>query len=594
MTIITTSASDAAGSFTLDGVDYPKGVYKLRSIPVEDFYNGSVRTRTFYGIEGINNDTSALVYPQEAKDFTVNGVVGIDGLAQLLASSSSGGNATTNAADLTSGVLADARVQESNVTQYKDALGITKTIEDYGAVSGGDATTNFNAIQAALNAGGKITTLGGTYNINGKLLVSTEPVDFDLNGGVITSSTNMELIDIKNSLRLYNGSVNTTFTSSSRSLLGIIQAVGTSVDDIILRDLKIDGNSTAETNAIKVDMSPNFAVLKRLVIENITTTNIGQMAIEIISHSGGQQGEISDLTIRDIFSDNTGAISQYGQVLSVSGKIKKSFIQNINGNDFKDIGIENANGEVFIIDGFKLTNPKQATDRFLASYKNDSEPNGSENVVFRNGSVSGDGIIQLNGQIKPVLVDNLTADITGRIETNNATIINSEITTSNGIQSLGGSTLTVINSQIFGSGIGRFEAINGSRLELYNTNVTQTGQNQTILMSGASTAYVEGGTYNTGYWQAGSTETFEIVGTNYINSLSNNPYRGDATYITRGVKLNGVRQDYTDNALTGVVKSSTTGEPTGSDSVLNMVSLTQAEYDAGTPLATTLYVITDA
>ena len=40
------------------------------------------------------------------------------------------------------------------------------------------------------------------------------------------------------------------------------------------------------------------------------------------------------------------------------------------------------------------------------------------------------------------------------------------------------------------------------------------------------------------------------------------------------------------------VKSTTTGEPSGSDSVINIVSLTQAEYDAGTPVATTLYIIT--
>ena len=40
------------------------------------------------------------------------------------------------------------------------------------------------------------------------------------------------------------------------------------------------------------------------------------------------------------------------------------------------------------------------------------------------------------------------------------------------------------------------------------------------------------------------------------------------------------------------VKSSTTGEPTGSDSIINIVSLTQAEYNAGTPVATTLYIIT--
>tara|TARA_R110000803_G_scaffold68944_2_gene131058 strand:+ start:112 stop:1836 length:1725 start_codon:yes stop_codon:yes gene_type:complete len=39
------------------------------------------------------------------------------------------------------------------------------------------------------------------------------------------------------------------------------------------------------------------------------------------------------------------------------------------------------------------------------------------------------------------------------------------------------------------------------------------------------------------------------------------------------------------------VNSITTGEPTGSDQVINIVSLTQAEYDAGTPVATTFYII---
>ena len=43
-----------------------------------------------------------------------------------------------------------------------------------------------------------------------------------------------------------------------------------------------------------------------------------------------------------------------------------------------------------------------------------------------------------------------------------------------------------------------------------------------------------------------------------------------------------------------VVLSDVTNEPTGSDNVLNIVSLTQAEYDAGTPVATTIYNIIDA
>ena len=49
----------------------------------------------------------------------------------------------------------------------------------------------------------------------------------------------------------------------------------------------------------------------------------------------------------------------------------------------------------------------------------------------------------------------------------------------------------------------------------------------------------------------------------------------------------------TQSALDDKVNSVTTGEPIGSDQVINVVSLTQAEYDAGTPVATTFYLITD-
>jgi hypothetical protein len=56
-------------------------------------------------------------------------------------------------------------------------------------------------------------------------------------------------------------------------------------------------------------------------------------------------------------------------------------------------------------------------------------------------------------------------------------------------------------------------------------------------------------------------------------------------------KLDGIAA----GAEVNTIESDVTGEPTGSDQVLNVVSLTQAEYDAGvvatTIVATTLYVI---
>ena len=65
------------------------------------------------------------------------------------------------------------------------------------------------------------------------------------------------------------------------------------------------------------------------------------------------------------------------------------------------------------------------------------------------------------------------------------------------------------------------------------------------------------------------------------NTAKNSYPSADAT------KLAGVET----GADVNTINSTVTGEPTGSDLVLNVVSLTQAEYDAGTKVATTLYVI---
>ena len=52
-------------------------------------------------------------------------------------------------------------------------------------------------------------------------------------------------------------------------------------------------------------------------------------------------------------------------------------------------------------------------------------------------------------------------------------------------------------------------------------------------------------------------------------------------------KLGGIEA----GADVNTINSTNTSEPTGSDLVYNVVSLTQAEYDAGSPVATTFYLI---
>jgi hypothetical protein len=97
-----------------------------------------------------------------------------------------------------------------------------------------------------------------------------------------------------------------------------------------------------------------------------------------------------------------------------------------------------------------------------------------------------------------------------------------------------------------------------------------------------------------------ATEIKTIVNGNDDNQIT---LQGEVNLNTAktGITTQQATDITTNNAKVGVtdeeentINSVVSGEPTGSDVVLNVVSLTQAEYDAGTPIATTFYAITDA
>ena len=84
-----------------------------------------------------------------------------------------------------------------------------------------------------------------------------------------------------------------------------------------------------------------------------------------------------------------------------------------------------------------------------------------------------------------------------------------------------------------------------------------------------------------------------ILDTDDINEGSSNLYYTEARVSNNtSVSANTAKVGVT-NEEENTIDSITSGEPTGSDQVINVVSLTQAEYDAGTPIVTTFYIITD-
>jgi hypothetical protein len=84
--------------------------------------------------------------------------------------------------------------------------------------------------------------------------------------------------------------------------------------------------------------------------------------------------------------------------------------------------------------------------------------------------------------------------------------------------------------------------------------------------------------------QAQFADLIESLGLETETAANNAKVSFDGTSST---KLGTIAE----NAEVNTIETLTAGEPTGSDLVLNVVSLSQAEYDAGTKVATTFYLI---
>jgi hypothetical protein len=118
-------------------------------------------------------------------------------------------------------------------------------------------------------------------------------------------------------------------------------------------------------------------------------------------------------------------------------------------------------------------------------------------------------------------------------------------------------------------------------LNTSKAGITST-QSSNINSNNAKVSYTDAVAVSANTSKVGYTEALVSANASvYANTLKDTYPSADAT------KLGGIEI----GADVNTVNSSITGEPTGSDIILNIVSLTQAEYDAGTKIATTFYII---
>lgn len=118
-------------------------------------------------------------------------------------------------------------------------------------------------------------------------------------------------------------------------------------------------------------------------------------------------------------------------------------------------------------------------------------------------------------------------------------------------------------------------------------NDSTSGTNITITIVNDSSVDLPVGTLII-YKQSGSGNVIVSAGSG-VTLPTYQTYNVDDTITIRKIGANTWECLNPPKPLT----SSTDGEPTGSGIVRNIVFLTQAEYDAGTPNSTTLYIILD-
>jgi len=139
------------------------------------------------------------------------------------------------------------------------------------------------------------------------------------------------------------------------------------------------------------------------------------------------------------------------------------------------------------------------------------------------------------------------------------------------------------NNAIVATADGKYPALDGSLI----TGIAGAGDmNASVYDPTTIQADAFARANHTGTQTASTISDFDTEVSNNTDVAANT---AKVTYPSAdSTKLSGIAT----GAEVNTINTALAGEPTGSDLVLNVVSLTQAEYDAGTPVATTFYIIT--
>lgn len=402
------------------------------------------------------------------------------------------------------------------------------------------AADDTSALQTALDLGGLVELKPNAIYYISQKLISTIPVIIEGNNATIDSDVTALLLKNEANAVVNDLNLNTSFVSSDYISGGVLNVAST-LDYVKYNNIDINAGGLANVNSIAIDATG--AAIDLVKFEGLKISNSGRMALEIIAHSAlDTTKRVKKFVLKDYITDNSGTVNEYGMGVSISGNILDSYLENVKITNYKGAGIELAKNTKTTVNSFNITKPKTLLSSPIHTSVRDYEyPNAHENSVFNDGYIEGDGILQLNSQLRPIKLNNVKIKGAINIQNRNAEYNNCYLDVGGNISSLLEFNTTFNNSEIvLRDSTNTMLTATSAPIYLNNTDVTKVGVERWLQLEANQEAYVKGGSVTGGYisGSAGSKAVFSDL--DMISPDLDNPKRGDVTYYESNVSVDGV------------------------------------------------------
>lgn len=515
----------------------------------------------------------------------------------------------------------------ANVT---DGLGFTP----YNSTNPSNFTSNLGIVQSVTGNAGNLEIVSGVLNVppaaaapvdsvngaTGVVVLDTDDIAEGTTNKYMVLGTSAGTALAGNTSLLQLGSTSTTALAGDTTTITPTQAANITTNNskvsMVLgttAGTALEGDTTTITTAQANEITANTAKVSFVDAPSDGNEYARKNAAWVVVTDADSVTSVNTQTgavVLDTDDIAQGSTNKYMVLGTTSTTALAGNTTTISSTQATDITNNNAKNSYPSADATKLAGIAAGAEVNVQSNWNETDTNSDAFIQNKPTIPSAAPVDSVNGDTGVVVLD--TDDIgegttnlyytEARVSSNSSVAANtakvgittqqaSDITANNAKNSYPSADATKLAGIEAGAEVNTVDSVNGSTgaVTLTTSDIAE-GTNKYMVLGTSSTTALAG---DTALLQLGTTSTTALAGdTTTISaqqatdiSNNNNKISFDSTSSTKLASIEN-------GAEVNTIDSSTSGEISGSDQILNIVSLTQSEYDAGSPSATTLYIIT--